>query len=527
MKKTLFIRIMALALVLCILMLGAGCRKSKNVGETSDYSSDYSSAIVDETSDVTDASSEDASSTDSASSGAGESTDVGTSSVQSGSGSGGSTSVSGGLGGKTMSREFLNSLKGMTINVTELYSENPPEKGTALGNMYFSNLSKIGNKYGCTINYVNTALSQEAILSSFLSGQPAVDVFSIQDYTFAPFVKAGACADLTAAMKELNLNLKEEWYDSNVTKFYNINNKQLAWDTGLRNVMMIAYNKRIITENGLEDPYKLYQSGKWTYEKMAEYAEKMLVKGKDGTTQQWGLMTPNVQTFFEYLVHNNGGSLIDIKNGHFSTDNMSNKKTIEALNFFYDWYVGNKIMEIGMTTWQEPYDTFIAGKIGMFLTGDYLYKRIQEKGGMSDTVGVVPFPKGPSGQNVAECYIDCWPTAIAKGREKDAAKYLFIMNEIAKLEYQQQETKAKTLYGSVIRDATAYKAYLERLTNKVELDLTFMKMSGTIHEDGAFMGFSMRIFADGQTPASAVSSYKKSIVNVADDIWGDITFTGK
>ncbi len=514
MKNTRVIKTAAFLLCLLLIFSAVGCKKSPGkTDEISEWSyyEDYEDVPSGETSNT-------------------ESKTDGSSGTNSGSGSdktgGGKTDSAGKSGGKTMSREFLNSLKGMTINITDLYKDDIPQKGTAIGNMYFANLNKVASKYGVTINYKVTNLDQAALQASFLAGNPEVDVFTCQDYYFPSYITSGACADLTSAMKTLGLNLKEDWYDSNVTSLYNINNKQYAYANGTRDVLMIAYNKRIISEHGLTDPYTLYEKGQWNYDKLAQYAETILTKSKDGSTQVWGFMAPSAQTLFEMLAYNNGGALINIKNGKFDIGCMSDSKTIQALNYFHDWYVGNKIIEIGMTTWQEPYDTFIAGKIGMFLTGDYLFSRIQEKGGMSDTIGIVPFPKGPSGSKTNEAYMNCWPTAIVKSREKDAAKYLYIMNEFYKLQYEQQATYCKTKYGSVIRDTKAYQAYYKRLTNAVKMDLTYMKASGTIFEDGGYMGFTMAIFANNQTPSAAVSAYKGVIPNVIKDIWGNSKFTG-
>ena len=514
MKNTLAMRIAALTLCLLIILSAAGCRKSssgdKEFSEWS-YYENYEDVPSGEKNSPGDKANENS----------------GVKTKSKGGETDDSKSDSGTkTGGKTMSREFLNSLKGMTINITDLYKDDTPQKGTAIGNMYFANLNKVASKYGITLKYKITNLDQAALQASFLAGNPEVDVFSCQDYLFPSYITSGSCADLTAAMKTLGLNLKEDWYDSNVTSLYNINNKQVAYASGTRDVLMIAYNKRIINEHGLTDPYTLYEKGEWNYNKLAQYAESMLTKSKDGSTQVWGFMSPSAQTLFEMLVYNNGGSLINIKNGKFDISCMSDSKTIQALNYFHDWYVSNKIIEIGMSTWQEPYDTFIAGKIGMFLTGDYLFSRIQEKGGMSDTIGIVPFPKGPSGAKTNESYMNCWPTAVVKSREKDAAKYLYIMNEFYKLQYEQQANYCKTKYGSVIRDSKAYKAYFKRLTNAVKMDLTYMKASGTIFEDGGYMGFTMAIFANNQTPSAAVSAYKGVIPNVINDIWGDSKFTG-
>lgn len=511
MKNTIITRIAALPLCLLIVLSAAGCRKSNGGEKTFSEWSYYEDVPSGEKNNAD---------------GGKDENSVGNTENKDGKSNNGKSSGGTKSTAKTMSREFLNSLKGMTINITDLYKDDVPQKGTAIGNMYYANLNKVASKYGVTLKYKITNLDQAALQASFLAGNPEVDVFTCQDYFFPSYVKSGSCADLTDAMKALGINLKEDWYDANVTSLYNINNQQLAYATGIRDVLMIAYNKRIINEHGLTDPYTLYEKGEWNYDKLAQYAETMLTKSKDGSTQVWGLMSPSAQTFFEMLVYNNGGSLINIKNGRFDIGCMSDSKTIQALNYFHDWYVGNKIMEIGMGTWQEPYDTFIAGKIGMFLTGDYLFSRIQEKGGMSDTIGIVPFPKGPSGANTNESYMNCWPTAVVKSREKDAAKYLYIMNEFYKLQYEQQATYCKSKYGSVIRDSKAYQAYFKRLTNAVKMDLTYMKASGTIFENGGFMGFTMAIFANNQTPSAAVSSYKGVIPNVINDIWGDSKFTG-
>ncbi len=58
---------------------------------------------------------------------------------------------------------------------------------------------------------------------------------------------------------------------------------------------MIWYNKNLLNKNGLEDPYDLWKSGEWNWEKFEELGRELTQDtDDDGNIDQWGFNTAGV-----------------------------------------------------------------------------------------------------------------------------------------------------------------------------------------------------------------------------------------
>ena len=88
------------------------------------------------------------------------------------------------------------------------------------------------------------------------------------------------------------------------------------------------------------------ESGKWTWEKMTEYA-KALTKDKDGDgqTDQWGL-GGYINYFYSIprLLDAYDTSLIKMNKYDMPDVNHDDPKVIEALNYIYNWFNVDKVV---------------------------------------------------------------------------------------------------------------------------------------------------------------------------------------
>ena len=96
-------------------------------------------------------------------------------------------------------------------------------------------------------------------------------------------------------------------WNPSILKQYSIGDKIYAVpDYGI-STFFIYYNKTLFQENGIEDPYKLYQQGKWDFAKFRETAKKATLYEKDNTTVKcYGFAT----WYRELFVLANGGNII-------------------------------------------------------------------------------------------------------------------------------------------------------------------------------------------------------------------------
>ena len=106
-----------------------------------------------------------------------------------------------------------------------------------------------------------------------------------EDVVQAAFPLSSGLAQLLATPSMLvdlgtieTLDLSHSWWDQHSIESYNIGGKQYTAIGDICFFMKCApivnfFNKQLIEDNGLENPYQLVYDGKWTFDKMNEMAE--------------------------------------------------------------------------------------------------------------------------------------------------------------------------------------------------------------------------------------------------------------
>ena len=417
---------------------------------------------------------------------------------------------------------FIKSLRGTKVNIISLNGA-APKRGTVTGDRHYSNIAKISSKYGVTIKYVEDSVSNEALLTSIVSGKPIANVFTVETYNISSYLKASAVAPLDEAMKESGVTFNEEWYDQNVKNVLNVGGHHYAWNASTKAPYVITYNKRLLELKGLEDPMSLYNKGQWTFDMLETYAKKLTEKTATGEVTVGGFEMPSTPELADYLTHMNGGSLIALKNGAM-TLNVSDKKTMKGMEYFYKWTKDDIATVPG--EWTQCYVNFTKGKAAMVLGTNYVFEAINENG-MKDAAGVVPFPKGPDAPaNINPMYerFDAW--MIPKAAQKDAAKILFIMNELHKADYANREKDFEDTYKHIILDKSAYETF-KSLTLGNNLTLGYNQVSGMTYGSGSLWDMVSRIIMYKETPATAYAATRVGMETRLKDNWKGLKFTGK
>ncbi|HEX2999545.1 MAG TPA: sugar ABC transporter substrate-binding protein, partial [Armatimonadota bacterium] len=145
-------------------------------------------------------------------------------------------------------------------------------------------------------------------LQLMLASRTAPDVFRVDHYNFPSIVcknyflpldpyiareKPGFLKDFTP------LAVEEGRYHG---KIYGLN--------VLFGSVMIYYNKNLIREAGLTDPYVLSKQGRWDWNTFQEYAQKLTRRGTDGRMLQFGTDMPSFPMFAP-VIWNEGGEIMN------------------------------------------------------------------------------------------------------------------------------------------------------------------------------------------------------------------------
>lgn len=138
----------------------------------------------------------------------------------------------------------------------------------------------------------------------------AYDVIAMGLYYLTPLASEGLLYDLYS-IEDSHFNFEGEWWDKKVNNDITIDNS-LFYTTGDIFVLddeqtkVIFFNKDIVNESNLDNPYDLVRSGDWTIDKFHEMAKEVAHPGGDGKMDAtdddvWGLVGGVFMQYFFVL----------------------------------------------------------------------------------------------------------------------------------------------------------------------------------------------------------------------------------
>ncbi len=289
--------------------------------------------------------------------------------------------------------EEIRDLGGRVIKVAAWW-DMTPQGGTPSGDRQVARREEMEKKYNFKFEYVNIPWEEvtETYTASVMAGDPAADIFTVEDNWLPGLVNKGFVQPLDEFF-----DFSDDKWDSLTKELSTFDGKVYGMATGKWwPRAMMFYNKEIFARENLPDPYELMMNGEWTWEKMREIA-KAATKDTDGdgVIDQWGIGGIDMDIG---LIYSNGATFADIKDGK-AVLNLRDPKVVEALNFYYELAHVDKSLYSKFTYGEEPpWDIaatmFQDGKIAMFW---YQYWKIDDfKDNMADDYGLLLPPYGPS-----------------------------------------------------------------------------------------------------------------------------------
>lgn len=215
-------------------------------------------------------------------------------------------------------------------------------------------------------------------------------------------------------------DFNDEAWDKNIMKAYTFNGKAFA--TSLQNthigaVNVMFYNKSLMQKHfkASEDPYKLWKSGKWTWNKYIEMCKKYKDKtGKPGSNGEGH--------FSAYLTCWGINGAVKF-NGKKFTSNMSDKKFLEIHQTLGDLYNKDKLFAFGGE------ETFNKGDV-LFSIGTAVHARKKNAyfGNLkaANTLYFVPMPNIDGQKTYYQGHGEAEAYGIAKGAPNPQAVPYFL-----------------------------------------------------------------------------------------------------
>ncbi len=279
---------------------------------------------------------------------------------------------------------------------TGIYDD-PSVSDEELAQAHFDIVAEVEEKYNVEIEFVNLTYTgiQESISTSILAGTPDCDIYEV-DLSF------GIAAALNGYATNLETILPEDsdiFTDEMVFKLIDIGLDEGAYlfqqnsaEAVLYNTYMLAYNKQMLDDAGLEDPNALYERGEWTWEKWREYMIKLTQDtNADGTIDVYGYGSR-----WDFLVYNllmsNGATIASS-----DTETLSSPEVAEALDFMYNMYNVDKVARPwNAEDFNDNQNAYMDGKVAFYIDAAWI-SSANAASELDFDIVWCPWPIGPSG----------------------------------------------------------------------------------------------------------------------------------
>lgn len=275
--------------------------------------------------------------------------------------------------------------------------DDPSVSDEELAQKHFDVVKEVEDKYNVEIQFVNLTYDgiQESINTSILAGHPDVDIYEV-DLSFGiPAALNGFATNLQDVLPADNDLFHDQVVFSQVDIGKNDGVYLFQSNSGemlLANTYMLAYNKQMLDEVGLEDPNALYERGEWTWDKWREY---MLALTRDtdgdGVTDVYGYGSR-----WDFLVYN---LLMSNGTGIATSDveNLSSPEVTEVLDFIYNMYNVDKVANPwNAEDFNYNQNCYMDGRVAFWIDAAWISSANNDAGLEFDVVWC-PWPIGPSG----------------------------------------------------------------------------------------------------------------------------------
>ena len=214
------------------------------------------------------------------------------------------------------------------------------------------------------------------VLSNRILGGDPVDMFPYEPEAFPEGVYKQQYEPLD---EYLNLN-DPVWADmKDAIEMYAWQGKHYVVPYAVSDPVLLTYSRTMCEENDLDDPYKLYQSGKWDWDTFMDMMDTFVSNGKE----RYGICG----SFGKALLQSTGKTVVGF-NGTQFTNNISDPALQSA---------GSLMSEISENDWYDTnwYRAFPSSQNVLFYaSGDWSLAGSNEQNEDADLMAV-PFPKSP------------------------------------------------------------------------------------------------------------------------------------
>lgn len=292
-------------------------------------------------------------------------------------------------------------------------------------------LSLFEDVYGAKVNFV-LASSEEKLtkLASMIIAGEEVDMFPYEWDAVPNGVVKGQYQPLDPYFDVMGMD-EGIWDDmTDVIDMFQYNGEHYVVPYVISDPLIITYSRKMMEEEGLDDPYKLYLDGKWDWDKCMSMMESF-VSGASGGQTRYGING----WFGQAIIQSTGHTVVNYNGGKFS-NNIDDPEIEKAELFMQD--IAKKKLYNPEWTGCFPNN----GSTLFYAMGPWALGTSNAKNKDADLM-VVPFPKSP---NADKNYISCnfGAKMLVKNSQKGEAVAAYIKCErLAAIQEEYKEIVKK------------------------------------------------------------------------------------
>ena len=340
-------------------------------------------------------------------------------------------------------------------------------------------LSLFEDVYGGKVTYLpTTAEDKYNELASQINAGAAVDMFPYDAAVFPDGVMRGQFDPLDPYYEELGMNDDGLWDEmSGVIDMFAYKGQHYVVPYSISDPFLLTYSRKLMQSEGIEDPRKLWQEGKWDWNAMKSMMEKFIANNP--SAYRCGINGWYGQAAFASTGHRvvefDGNAL---KNNMYDPD-IANAVSLTNDILLNGWY---------STLWR---DTFPTDFNTLFLASSDWTLPISNAANPDADLMIVPFPKEPNAdKNYISCNFDA--RMLVKGSDKGKAVAAYIKCERLAASDEKMKKAAKEAATTVVKHQSGtFRSFVTEEQYDALMEYTDLSKMTPVFDYGYGMGETM------------------------------------
>ncbi|MBR4345554.1 MAG: extracellular solute-binding protein [Oscillospiraceae bacterium] len=284
------------------------------------------------------------------------------------------------------------------------YDINP---NTTSGTSEALNLNLFRTKYdGYVTYYATTWNTRYSDLSTYVLGGEGIDFFPCDTAALPKGIVSGMFQPV-----DEYIDLSDPLWDDvkEAMEIYNFNGKHYELVNSVSAEQVVLYNKATIEANGFDDPWEMYEEGRWNWDTFT----KMLEDFVDEDAEQYGL--DGWYNEKALLLSAGVPSVTTDENGRLKT-NLTDPTIEKAMNWQYDLYNKGLVLNLELFDWNVNPQFMSEGRELFYIIGIWAVTSDPETWESKippEQLGIAPVPSPEGSDPYQSATLDGW--VICKG----------------------------------------------------------------------------------------------------------------